>query len=94
MVSAVVQSIDALYGSLRWDPYVLEKVDKIYFSNTPLHVAASTGQTNLALEIINLKPSLARKLNLDGLSPLHLALLNGHFDTVKRLIKLDKNLYG
>ncbi|KAH7857256.1 hypothetical protein Vadar_010630 [Vaccinium darrowii] len=92
MEAAVVQSIDALYGLLRWDSFALEKEDKKPFANTPLHIAASTGQTHLALEIMNLKPSLARKLNLDGLSPLHLALLNGHFDTVKRLIQLDSEL--
>lgn len=43
---------------------------------------------------MNLKASLSRKLNPDGLSPLHLALLNGHSETVIALFKLDKDLIG
>ncbi|XP_058188294.1 ankyrin repeat-containing protein BDA1-like [Rhododendron vialii] len=90
--AAEARNIDALYESIELDPYILDKVDKIPFVHTPLHVAASTGQTRLAVEIMNLKPSLSRKLNPNGLSPLHLALLNGHFETVKGLVELDKDL--
>ncbi|KAL2517195.1 Ankyrin repeat family protein [Abeliophyllum distichum] len=53
---------------------------------------ASEGHTRLALEILRLKPSLGKKLNLDGLSPLDLALRNGHTATVKGLIRYDLNL--
>ncbi|KAI7987828.1 Ankyrin repeat-containing protein BDA1 [Camellia lanceoleosa] len=42
--------------------------------------------------MMNLKPSFGRKLNLDGLSPLHLALRNRHFKTVRQLISFDKEL--
>ncbi|GFS43954.1 hypothetical protein Acr_00g0087940 [Actinidia rufa] len=45
-------------------------------------------------EIIRLKPSFGRKLNPDGLSPLHLALEKGHFETVRRLKSLTESLYG
>ncbi|KAG5527287.1 hypothetical protein RHGRI_028249 [Rhododendron griersonianum] len=90
--AAEARNIDALYESIGSDPYILDKVDTIPFVNTPLHVAASTGQTRLAVEIMNLKPSLSTKLNPNGLSPLHLALLNGHFETVKGLVELDKDL--
>ncbi|CAI9784615.1 unnamed protein product [Fraxinus pennsylvanica] len=50
------------------------------------------GRTGLALEILRLKPSLGKKLNLDDLSPLHLALGNGHTNTVRRLVKHDSDL--
>ncbi|KAG5527305.1 hypothetical protein RHGRI_028262 [Rhododendron griersonianum] len=86
------RNIDILYESIGSDPYILDKADEIPFVNTPLHVAASTGQTRLAIEIMNLKPTLGRKLNPDGLSPVHLALLNGHSQTAKGLVKLDKDL--
>ncbi|KAF7128977.1 hypothetical protein RHSIM_Rhsim10G0025200 [Rhododendron simsii] len=89
---AEAQNIDALYKSIELDPYTLDIVDEIPFVHTPLHVAASAGQTRLAVEIMNLKPSLSRKLNTDGLSPLHLALLNGRSETVKGLVELDKDL--
>ncbi|KAF7130812.1 hypothetical protein RHSIM_Rhsim10G0025900 [Rhododendron simsii] len=86
------RNIDILYESIGSDPHILDNADEIPFANTPLHVAASTGQTRLAVEIMNLKPSLSRKLNPNGLSPLHLALLNEHFETVKALVELDKDL--
>ncbi|KAF7130513.1 hypothetical protein RHSIM_Rhsim10G0025700 [Rhododendron simsii] len=86
------RSIDILYESIGSDPYILDKADEIPFVHTPLHVAASTGQTRLAIEIMNLRPSRGRKLNPDGLSPVHLALLNGHSETAKGLVELDKDL--
>ncbi|XP_058180172.1 uncharacterized protein LOC131298713 [Rhododendron vialii] len=44
--------------------------------------AASAGQMDFAIEILRLKPSFGRKLNPDGLSSLHLALLNKKFDMI------------
>ncbi|KAF7136317.1 hypothetical protein RHSIM_Rhsim08G0164800 [Rhododendron simsii] len=76
----------------RDDPNVLDCIDAIPFVDTPLHTAASAGHTDFAVEILRLKPSFGRKLNPDGLSSLHLALINHKFETVKRLIKLDKEL--
>ncbi|KAH7847559.1 hypothetical protein Vadar_027595 [Vaccinium darrowii] len=92
MEAAETQNINALYEAIASDPYIFDKADRIPFVNTPLHVAASTGQTRLAIEIRNLKPSLGLKLNRDALSPLHLAVLKGHSETMKGLIKLDKDL--
>ncbi|KAI7981233.1 Ankyrin repeat-containing protein BDA1 [Camellia lanceoleosa] len=42
--------------------------------------------------MMNLKPSFGRKLKTDGLSPLHLALQNQHYETVRQLISFDKEL--
>ncbi|XP_062147024.1 ankyrin repeat-containing protein BDA1-like [Alnus glutinosa] len=67
-------SIDALYASIQSDPEVLDRIDKIPFVETPLHIAAFAGHTQFAMEIMMLKPSFARKLNQDGFTPLHLAL--------------------
>ncbi|KAI7989377.1 Ankyrin repeat-containing protein BDA1 [Camellia lanceoleosa] len=39
-----------------------------------------------------LKPSFGKKLNPEGLSPLHLALQNKHSETVRRLVKFDSEL--
>ncbi|CAH2056843.1 unnamed protein product [Thlaspi arvense] len=50
-------------------------------------------RTNLfAIEILRLKPSFGRKLNVDGLTPLDLALQNGHSETVRLLVKFDAGL--
>ncbi|CAA2961428.1 ankyrin repeat-containing BDA1-like [Olea europaea subsp. europaea] len=81
-----------LYTKIRDNPYYLEGPNEMAFVELPLHTTASEGRTDLALEIWRLKPSLGKKLNLDGLSPLHLALNKGHIDAVKRLIKHDSDL--
>ncbi|XVF75403.1 hypothetical protein PTKIN_Ptkin13bG0185500 [Pterospermum kingtungense] len=69
-------NIDALYQLFRYDPYLLERIDEVPFIDTPLHTAAAAGQTDFAVEMLNLKPSFATKLNPDGFSPMHLALQN------------------
>ncbi|XP_058746087.1 ankyrin repeat-containing protein BDA1-like, partial [Vicia villosa] len=45
------------------------------FVQTPLHIAAVMGQLEYAIEIMNLKPSFATKLNNQGFSPIHYAML-------------------
>ncbi|CAI9784616.1 unnamed protein product [Fraxinus pennsylvanica] len=84
--------IVALYRKIHENPKYLDVPNEMTFVESPLHTAASEGRTGLALEILRLKPSLGKKLNLDGLSPLHLALGNGHTNTVKRLVKHDPDL--
>jgi ankyrin repeat protein len=71
-------SIDALYALIQRDPNVLDRIDAIPFVETPLHTAAFAGHTWFAMEIMNLKPSFARKLNQDGFTPMHLALQKHH----------------
>ncbi|XVF83538.1 hypothetical protein PTKIN_Ptkin16aG0497100 [Pterospermum kingtungense] len=44
------------------------------------------------MEIMSLKPSFARKLNHEGLSPIHLALEKGHKELVLNLIEYAKDL--
>lgn len=82
-------SIDALYDLIHEDPYVFENIDAIPFVNTPLHVAAASGTTAFAMEMMNLKPSFARKLNTYGFSPMHLALENGQARLALELLKVD-----
>ncbi|KAK3227638.1 hypothetical protein Dsin_007500 [Dipteronia sinensis] len=76
--SAEAGDVDALYSIISHNLDVLETLDRIPLIDTPLHIAASVGNTHFALEIATLKPSFAWKLNGHGLSPMHLALLNGH----------------
>ncbi|XVE65180.1 hypothetical protein DITRI_Ditri07aG0160400 [Diplodiscus trichospermus] len=84
--------IDALYELIKNDEADLKRIDEILFENTPLHIAASAGQTCFAMEVMNLMPSFARKLNKYGLSPIHLALLEGHFELVLLLLRADREL--
>ncbi|XP_071930200.1 ankyrin repeat-containing protein BDA1-like [Coffea arabica] len=91
-VAAQENNIDAFYGLLGQAPYILDHIDAIPFVQTHLHTAASAGLTHLASEVLRLKPSLGKKLNLDGLSALDLALRGGHTQTVRGLIKHDPQL--
>ncbi|KAF2611895.1 hypothetical protein F2Q70_00007459 [Brassica cretica] len=97
-------NIDLLYELIHEDPYVLDKIDNVPFIDTPLHVAALAGTragperpalagtTEFAMEMMHLQPSFARKLNADGLTPLHLAIDHGHFWLVLELVKVDPSL--
>ncbi|KAB2010584.1 hypothetical protein ES319_D10G249200v1 [Gossypium barbadense] len=57
-----------------------------------LHVAADEGCIGFAMEMMKLKPSFARKLNQQYLSPLHLAVRKEHRRMVLRFLEIDKNL--
>ncbi|GLU07213.1 hypothetical protein SLE2022_241780 [Rubroshorea leprosula] len=84
--------IEALYALIQENSYVLENIDRFPFVDTPLHIAASKGHIDFAMEMMNLKPSYARKLNPAGRSPMHLALLNCQIHVVRELLKVDKDL--
>ncbi|KAA3453429.1 ankyrin-2-like [Gossypium australe] len=84
--------VDGLRVLIREDPYIFERIDEIPFTETPLHIAAEEGQIEFAMEMMNLKPSFARKLNPDGFSPMHLAVANGKTELVLRLLQTDKDL--
>ncbi|TYG70628.1 hypothetical protein ES288_D05G328500v1 [Gossypium darwinii] len=90
--AARLGNIDAFYAIIQEDPYILDHIDQIPFVHTPLHIAAHEGQILFAMEMMNLKPSFARKLNRDGFSPMHLALRNGQIKLVLGLLKADKDL--
>ncbi|ESR55706.1 hypothetical protein CICLE_v10024144mg, partial [Citrus x clementina] len=90
--AAQARNVDALYELIWEDAYFLDQIDRVPFVDTPLHIAASMGHVNFALEIMRLKPSFARKQNQYGFSPLHLALQNSHTQMVLRLIDVNRNL--
>ena len=86
-------NVDALYDLIQQAPD---------FLSSPLHEAARAGQTEFAIELLTLMPSFAKKLNPQGLSPLHLAVMSeahelaeeraGKNKTAMALIKLDAEL--
>ncbi|XP_012447994.1 ankyrin repeat-containing protein BDA1 isoform X1 [Gossypium raimondii] len=90
--AAETGNIDALYSFIHHDANVFKRIDEMEFVDTPLHVAAVAGNTGFAMEMMNLKPSFARKLNQDGFSPLHLALLTGKPEMVIDFLSVDKDL--
>ncbi|KAF2318785.1 hypothetical protein GH714_010713 [Hevea brasiliensis] len=91
-MAAEVGDIQGLYSIIKEDQYLLERIDQLPLTDTPLHIAASKGHTQLALEIMRLKPSFAEKLNQDGFSPMHLALQSQSFQTALRLADVNGQL--
>ncbi|XVF83521.1 hypothetical protein PTKIN_Ptkin16aG0495400 [Pterospermum kingtungense] len=84
--------VESLYNIIQRNAFILEQVDEVPFIDTPLHKAASAGNIRFAMEMMNLKPSFARKLNPQGFSPMHLALQNDRNALVLQLLKVDKSL--
>lgn len=96
-IAAETGNVDLLYAVIQDDPNVLENIDKQQFVETPLHIAASMGHRPFAIEVMNLKPSFALKLNPQGFSPIHLAmqnlaLHNGLEHLVLRFVDMNKDL--
>ncbi|RID69241.1 hypothetical protein BRARA_C01342 [Brassica rapa] len=85
-------SVNALYSLIQKDPCILQNVDILPFMHTPLHEASSTGKIDLAMELMILKPSFAKKLNADGFTPLHLAVEYQQVELALELVKFDPSI--
>ncbi|GFP88929.1 ankyrin repeat-containing protein at2g01680 [Phtheirospermum japonicum] len=87
---------NGLYSLIHDHPHqfsqFLQDTDKLQFVHTPLHVAAAAGHTRFAAEMMNLMPSLGKKLDPDGLSPLHVALRENEIETAQALVRIDTQL--
>ncbi|KAF8008326.1 hypothetical protein BT93_K2105 [Corymbia citriodora subsp. variegata] len=84
--------VDELHRLIVEERKLLNRASKDPFPNTPLHVAAAAGKTQVAMELAILKPSFARKLNPEGYSPMHLALQYEHYHTVRVMMTLNSKL--
>ncbi|KAE8669238.1 putative Ankyrin repeat-containing protein [Hibiscus syriacus] len=85
-------NVSQLYELIERDGNVLRRFDKVEFIETPLHIAAEKGCIGFALEIMNLKPSFAKKLNHRGLSPMHTAVGMEQQEMALRLLEVDKDV--
>ncbi|XP_060673355.1 ankyrin repeat-containing protein BDA1-like [Ziziphus jujuba] len=77
--------IPGLHSLLAEDPLILERVGLNTVEN-PLHVSCLAGKTEIAKEIVSLRPEFVRELNGHGFSPLHIASANGHLEIVRELL--------
>ncbi|KAM5573117.1 ankyrin repeat-containing protein ITN1-like [Rosa sericea] len=84
--------IGGLYAVIHEDSYILERIDLVPFVDTPLHIAASSGHTNFAMEMMRLKPEFARKQNPEGFSAMHVALKQGKTHTLLFLLSVYRDL--
>ncbi|PPD73771.1 hypothetical protein GOBAR_DD29303 [Gossypium barbadense] len=89
--------VNELYRVIQSNGNVLRHFDEVEFIETPLHIAAEEGRIEFAMEMMNffqqnLKPSFARKLNHQGLSPFHIAVRKGHKEMALRFLEIGKHL--
>lgn len=81
-------NLDALHLLLKEEKLLLEQLStNPCVPNNPLHIASMRGHADFAREILLRKPELAKDLNADGFSALHLAVANGHPDVVTVLLR-------
>ncbi|KAL8537211.1 hypothetical protein ACS0TY_012405 [Phlomoides rotata] len=59
---------------------------------TSLHVAVSSGYTEIVKEILKTRPDFAWKKNHQGWTPLHVACSKGNLEITRELVKLDSDL--
>jgi ankyrin repeat protein len=85
-------NVDLLYTVIIDNPSVLEDIDSKQFFETPLHIAASNEHLHFAIEVMNLKPSFALKLNPEGLSPIHIAIQKKNVKMVMRFVDMNEDL--
>ncbi|KAG4201789.1 hypothetical protein ERO13_A05G300266v2 [Gossypium hirsutum] len=85
--AAETGNLDALYSFIHHDANVFKRIDKMEFVDTPLHVAAVAGNTGFAIEMMNLKPPFARKLNPDGVLH-HVALDENYIHLLSRVLNI------
>ncbi|KAJ4960382.1 hypothetical protein NE237_020292 [Protea cynaroides] len=85
-------NLESFYKLLGSDFSILDRADK-QFRENPLHFAVSKNHRLFAAEIANLKPSLARRLNQHGLSPLHIAAEYGQNLEIVKLLLCDNGYF-
>ncbi|BAT13838.1 Os11g0434850 [Oryza sativa Japonica Group] len=73
---------------LQWKPTLATKVDSS--KSTPLHFASSDGDCSIIQAILTHLPRSATNIQDNkGLSPLHIAALMGHTETVRMLLQFS-----
>ncbi|KAL4290341.1 hypothetical protein GQ457_14G023210 [Hibiscus cannabinus] len=85
-------NVSDLYTLIQRNGNVVRRLDEVEFTDTPLHIAEEQGCIRFAMEMINLKPAYARKLNQQGLSHIHLAVDKRHKEMVLRLLEIDNDV--
>ncbi|ERN15056.1 ankyrin repeat-containing protein ITN1 [Amborella trichopoda] len=81
-------NLAALRDLINQDMSILHEVVR-GTGDTPLHVAARFGDPILAREVLQHRPDMAHAINLQGLSPMHLAVANRHLDAYRVLLDAD-----
>ncbi|KAI8562830.1 hypothetical protein RHMOL_Rhmol03G0065600 [Rhododendron molle] len=90
-LSGSVETLDKLMGT---DRLFLNRVSstECFSSDTPLHGAVSCGHLEFTKALLSRKPKLAADLDSRRCSPLHLASIEGHFEIVCELLRVNTDV--
>ncbi|XP_021768048.1 ankyrin repeat-containing protein BDA1-like [Chenopodium quinoa] len=80
-------NIEAFYALLDDEPHILNFIDDVLFTRTPLHLAVLARKPYFAREITSLRPSFITKIDRFGCSPIHLAAETGQVEMVRNLLE-------
>ncbi|XP_021765782.1 ankyrin repeat-containing protein BDA1-like [Chenopodium quinoa] len=80
-------NIEAFYALLDDEPNILNFIDDVPFTRTPLHLAVLARKPYFAREIASLRPSFITKIDRFGYSPIHLAAETGQVEMVRNLLE-------
>jgi len=85
--AAIEGNVNMLLNFLNEDPVALERSCVLFrvYAETPLHKAVMLGHLDIVREILNRKPSLASKVNLQKSTSLHLATATDNVEMVALL---------
>ncbi|PON88185.1 Transmembrane protein [Trema orientale] len=94
LASAREGRLSELYNILAEAPGILNHFEKAEerFKETPLHAAVQNGNVAFSMELLRLKPSLARHENEKGLLPIHIAVEQNKEHVFARFIEYDPNM--
>lgn len=81
--------IDAVKHLMNFPRLFMLEVD---MSPSSLHVAASSGHTEIVKEILRARPGFAWKKDFHGCTPLHAACSKGHLEITREFLKLDSDI--
>lgn len=76
-------NIEAFHALLEDEPRVLDFIDEVPFTRTPLHIAIIAQKWDFAKEIARLKPSFITQIDSYGYNPLHLAAEKGQVEILR-----------
>ncbi|CAO2837878.1 unnamed protein product [Amaranthus hypochondriacus] len=80
-------NIEAFYALLEDEPQIVDYIDQLPFTRTPLHLAIIARKLEFAEEIARFNPSYITKLDSFGYNSVHLAAQFGELEMVKSLLE-------
>ncbi|GMH17583.1 hypothetical protein Nepgr_019424 [Nepenthes gracilis] len=95
--AVVTGNVSTLNALIQQDPLILDRINAnsvpdFFNSESPLHIAALLGHSDVARSLLSHRPELATELDALGRAPLHLASAKGRVSVVRELLRVDPSV--